>query len=60
MESGLTPRGSWEDGQWTSKVGQFEDITHPSLDNLADEVFGEGALHYAPPNAQFLTPELPR
>ena len=30
-----------EDGGWTSKVGQFEDITHPSLDNLADEAFGE-------------------
>ena len=29
-----------EDGQWTSKVGPFEDITHPSPDNLADEVYG--------------------
>ena len=29
-----------EDGQWTSKVGQFEDISHPSLQNLAGEAYG--------------------
>ena len=29
-----------EDGQWTSKLGPFEDITHPSLENLAGETFG--------------------
>ena len=28
------------DGQWTSKVGQFEDITHPSLENLAGYAYG--------------------
>lgn len=30
-----------EDGQWTSKVGQFEDITHPLLQNLADDAYGD-------------------
>ena len=29
-----------EDGRWTSKVGQFEDITHPSLENLTGEAYG--------------------
>ena len=28
------------DGQWTSKVGQFEDITHPSPANLAGGIYG--------------------
>ena len=30
-----------EDGQRTSKVGQFEDITHPSLENLAGGTYGD-------------------
>ena len=30
-----------EDGQWSSKLGQFEDITHPSLESLAGELFGD-------------------
>ena len=29
-----------EDGQGTSKVGPFEDITHPSLENLTNETYG--------------------
>ena len=29
------------DGRWTSKVGQFEDISHPSLENLAGDAYGE-------------------
>jgi len=29
-----------EDGQWTSKVGQFEDITHPQLENLSGGIYG--------------------
>lgn len=29
------------DGQWTSKVGQFEDITHPSLQNLTGAFYGD-------------------
>ena len=33
-----------ENGQWTSKVGQFEDITHPFLHNLTGEVYGD--VHY--------------
>ena len=28
------------DGQWTSKVGQFEDITHPALQNLTGDDYG--------------------
>ena len=29
------------DGQWTSKVGQFEDITHPLLENLSGGIYGD-------------------
>ena len=29
-----------EDGQWTSKLGRFEDITHPSPEDVVGEVFG--------------------
>lgn len=29
-----------ENGLWTSKIGQFEDITHPSLDNLSESIYG--------------------
>ena len=29
-----------EDGQWTSKLGRFEDITHPSPEDVNSEVFG--------------------
>ena len=29
-----------EDGRWTSKLGPFEDITHPSLQDLAGELYG--------------------
>ena len=29
-----------EDGQWTSKLGPFEDITHPSPQDLTGEVYG--------------------
>ena len=28
------------DGRWTSKIGQFEDITHPSPEDLADDAYG--------------------
>lgn len=30
-----------ENGQWTSKLGPFEDITHPAPEDVAGEVFGE-------------------
>lgn len=30
-----------EDGQWTSKLGRFEDITHPSPGDVSNEIFGE-------------------
>ena len=40
--------GRWEhaarqldSGQWTSKLGEFEDITHPSPDGLTGELYGE-------------------
>ena len=29
-----------ENGQWTSKLGPFEDITHPSPEDLTGEVYG--------------------
>ena len=29
-----------EDGQWTSKLGEFEDITHPSPEDLTSELYG--------------------
>ena len=29
-----------ENGQWTSKLGPDEDITHPSPRNLAGELYG--------------------
>ena len=39
--------GLWEhaarqldDGRWTSKIGEFEDITHPSPEDLAGELYG--------------------
>ncbi len=30
-----------EDGRWTSKLGPFEDITHPSPQDLTGEVYGD-------------------
>lgn len=40
--------GRWEhaarqmaNGQWTSKLGEFEDIVHPSPDDLTGELYGE-------------------
>ena len=30
-----------DDGRWTSKLGRFEDITHPSPQDLTGEVFGD-------------------
>ena len=30
-----------EDGRWTSKLGPFEDITHPSPEDVAGELYGE-------------------
>ena len=30
-----------DDGWWTSKVGQFEDITHASLQDLTGEAYGD-------------------
>ena len=30
-----------EDGRWTSKLGDLEDITHPSPDSLAGGYYGE-------------------
>ena len=29
-----------EDGQWSSKIGQFEDIAHSSLANLSGGIYG--------------------
>ena len=29
-----------EDGQWTSKLGPYEDITHQSPENLEGDLFG--------------------
>ena len=29
-----------DDGLWTSKLGRFEDITHPSPEDVTGEVFG--------------------
>ena len=29
-----------ENGQWTSKLGEFEDITHPSPQDLTGELYG--------------------
>ncbi len=29
-----------DDGRWTSKLGRFEDITHPSPQDLTGDVFG--------------------
>lgn len=29
-----------EDGQWTSKLGPFEDIIHPSPEDITGELFG--------------------
>ena len=33
-----------EDGQWTSKIGEYEDITHPSPANLSGGIYGN--VHY--------------
>ena len=40
--------GRWEhaarqldNGRWTSKLGEFEDITHPSPQDVAGDAFGE-------------------
>ena len=30
-----------DDGRWTSKLGPFEDITHPSPEDVAGELYGE-------------------
>lgn len=30
-----------ENGQWTSKLGPFEDITHPSPEDVAGELYGD-------------------
>ena len=30
-----------EDGRWTSKIGEFEDIIHPSPEDLTGELYGE-------------------
>ena len=30
-----------DDGRWTSKLGPFEDITHPSPEDLTGELYGE-------------------
>lgn len=33
-----------EDGRWLSKIGAFEDITHPTLDGLLGEKGGHGVV----------------
>ena len=42
-----TKNGRWEhasrqleDGQWTSKIGEYEDISHPSPEDLTGELYG--------------------
>jgi hypothetical protein len=49
-----SPLGFWKpthaalqlpDGEWTSKIGEFEDIRHKTLDGLSNSVYGT-AVHF--------------
>ena len=39
-----------DDGRWTSKLGQLEDITHSSTDAIEDSDYGEVVQFMRPTN----------